>query len=182
MLKSLILIALVIVAIFVTPWAWIGVLLIALWKWRIWYRYNGRPWRKVHFNAMIYAAEALAHERLRELKGNEFSYRNVCIEMVRSLKGLGFDVGENVEVFVDRQLAEYQDPYFMEHLATGYIVRAKNISSQKANELIKNVCNQNDLNDNYFKLRAVVAGVVERVYSESDRGEYWYEVLNGKAV
>lgn len=182
MLKSLVLIALVVVAIFVTPLAWLGVLLIALWKWRIWYRYNGRPWRKVHFNAMIFAAEASAHEQLRALEGNQYSFRNICIEMVKSLARIGFDVGVDIEVFVDRQLAVYQDPYFMEHLVVGYMVREKNISSQKASELIRNACNQSDLNDTYFKLRAVVAGVVESVYSEKDRGEYWFEVLNGKAV
>jgi hypothetical protein len=181
MIASILLITFLLTAVYQSPWAWIGVALVVLWKWRKWYRYNGRPWRKVHFNAMIFAAAALAREQIRSKQSNqEFDFKKMYEDILNCLGGIGFTISGDVGIFIENCL----NGEFLEDnkaLALQYMVYKKNINAADALGRINNLYVKIDLNDNYFKLRSLVAGVIQSQYTLDDKGEYWFEVLNNNA-
>ena len=181
MIKSFLLIGFFLLAIFVTPWAWIGVLLLVLWKWRIWYRYNGRPWRKIHFNAMILASAASGKETATATMNNlRVDLRNVYVDMIRSFSQVGVHIGEDPEEFIDCQLAILGSPYDQE-CVINYLMKKKKINHSEAIKLSYRGFADQDLSENYFQIRAIIAGIIEKQYSSLDRGEYMYEVLMNNA-
>ena len=184
MLKSVALIALLLAAIFLTPWAWIGVVLISLWKWRIWYRYNGRPWRKVHFNAMIFASAAVAREKARSTScGEPFNQQKMYEEILISLGTIGFVTPQEHKYLIDTCLLgiEQKDD---ESSAMSYMVDIKKMSFSDALENTLNLKKAIELSpqgENYLKLRALIASVIEDQYSLKDKNEYWFEVFSNRA-
>lgn len=182
MIASILLIAFVLIAIFQSPWAWIGVVLVVMWKWRIWYRYNGRPWRRIHFNAMIYASAAVAREQMRSAQNQEaFNFRNMYIDTVKSMGDIGFHIDGDAGEFVDRQLSSLGEDYD-ENLMIEYLVEKRGLSFGVAYEkaLAMKSAFESDA-DAYLNLRVVIAGLIEGFYTPMDRGEYWFEVLSNNA-
>jgi hypothetical protein len=181
MIASFLLIAFILTAIFQFPWAWIGVVLVVIWKWRKWYRYNGRPWRKVHFNAMIFAAAAIAREQLRSKhSSDEFDFKKMYADILNSLGGIGFTLPGDADNFIENCL---NGKYLEDNkaLALQYMVYQKKMDPTDALGRINNLYEKIDLNDNFFRLRSLVAGVIHSQYSLDDKGEYWFEVMNNNA-
>jgi hypothetical protein len=61
------------------------------------------------------------------------------------------------------------------------MVYKKKMDASDALDRMNNLYAKIDLNDNYFKLRSLVAGVIQSQYTLDDKGEYWFEVVNNNA-
>lgn len=181
MIILLFIISFALLAVFKTPWAWIGFVLLVLLKWRTWYRYNGRPWRKIHFNGMILFSGAVAKEQIRSNTNNEeFNIENAYIEMVNLFLQSGVIIFEDPKIFIDRQLeifGSHQD----QSSVVDYLIEKKEVDPIKALTSTVNYFSSQDLNDSYFKIRAIIAGIIECHYSSYDRGEYLLAIMTGDA-
>lgn len=181
MLKSFLLIICILLAIFVTPWALIGVIILALWKWRIWYRHNGRPWRYIHFNAMILFSAAVAREELNSSDiGEAFNIRNAYVDLIYSFSHIGIFISEDPNNFIDRQIKFIGSPEDQTFIVD-YLTEKKKINHATAITAVTNFFSGVDLSDSYFMIRAIIAGIIQSQYSTLDRGEYMNAVMRGKA-
>jgi len=182
MLKSLLLIIFILIAIFLNPWAWLVVLLLALWKAQIWYRYNGRPWRKIHFNAMILFAAALGREKANSEHHNiEFNVMNSFVDMIKSLSQVGVVISEDPEIFAAAQLIKFGSSEDQSDLID-YLAVKKNIEHVKAIKAVHGYFDAVNLADSHFQIRAIIAGIIENQYTTQDRAEYINEVMMGNAT
>ena len=182
MLKSFLLIICFLLAIFVTPWALIGVILLALWKWQIWYSYNGRPWRKIHFNAMIFFAAALGREQANSEHHNiEFNVMNAYVDMIESFGQIGIVIDEDPAIFATSQLIRFGSPDDQSDLID-YLADVKKVEHVKAIKAVFDYFKKVNLADRHFQIRAIIAGIIENQYTILDRAEYLNEVMMGNAT
>ena len=182
MLKSVLLIACILIAIFINPWAWIAVLLLVLWKARIWYRYNGRPWRKIHFNAMIFFAAALGREQANSEHHNiEFNVMNAYVDMIESFGQIGIVIDEDPAIFATSQLIRFGSPDDQSDLID-YLADVKKVEHVKAIKAVFDYFKKVNLADPHFQIRAIIAGIIENQYTILDRAEYLNEVMMGNAT
>lgn len=130
---------------------------------------------------MIFAAAALAREQMRSKQSNQdFDFKKMYEDILNALGGIGFTIPGDSGIFIENCL---NGKYLEDNkaLALQYMVYTKKMDASEALGRINNLYAKIDLNDNYFKLRALVAGVIQSQYTLDDKGEYWFEVMNNNA-
>ena len=172
----------------ISYWFGIGLIFFSALKAYGWHRSNGRPWRKIHYKAMIvYSAAAGREMAMAQAKNVDFNLRNALIQFTEmlSIKGL-LPIGYP-EKIVDREfdrIERFKDrPLIKEHFIK---VVFKNSPIEKLVDIdvmIENFLNemQSDIKENYNSLmvKLIIAAAIENTYSSSDRGEYLYEYFMG---
>ena len=134
------------------------------WKW------NGAPWRRVHYRAMLtYAGLAGLETARAEQQGREFSREIAC----RALSGV-LD-GNRGSAYVDELLAMKPGGYLSAVLAPHFKVLLPNAPEENVPEL-------------FAKLRAldlgpihVITKAIENRYGETEAARYVVAVIQGKA-
>jgi hypothetical protein len=171
------------IALLINAWAWLGVILAALWQWRIWQRYYSRPWRRIHFTAMLLGQVAMAKEEQRaNLHQQPFNYNRVYRELIQSLATqAGIVSKQEPQELIDKQLAWLESEQKSQYLVLDYLLRTQGIQHVDALEQILQMYAKHQFSHNYFKLRAIIAGLIEERYTLNDKAEYWFEVLNNNA-
>lgn len=170
------------IALLINPWAWLVVALAVLWQWRIWQRYRSRPWRKIHFRAMLYGQAAMAKEERRaNLHQQPFHYPRVYQDMLQSLAADGISSAHDPQEFIAKQLAWFESEQKSQHVVLDYLLRKQDIHHVDALEKILQMYAKHQFSHNYFKIRAIIAGLIAERYSQDDKAEYWFEVLNNNA-
>jgi hypothetical protein len=170
-------------ALLINPWAWLGVIFASLWQWRIWQRYYSRPWRRVHFPAMLQGQVAMAKEEQRaNLHQQPFNYNRVYRKLIQSLASQeGIVSKQDPKELIDKQLAWLESEQKSQYLMLDYLLRTQGIQHVDALEQILQMYAKHQFSHNYFKLRAIIAGLIEECYGLDDKTEYWFEVLNNNA-
>lgn len=171
-------------------WFAIGLIFFSLLKAYSWHRYNGRPWRKIHYKAMItYSAAAGQEMGMAKSKNVDFNLRNSLIAFTEMLSIEGLLPIGSPEKIVDREfdrINKFKDkPLIKEHCIK---VIFKNSSLEKAVDIdlmTEKILNEMQLgikeNYNSLMVRLIIAAAIENFYSPADRGEYLYACFNGKA-
>lgn len=139
-----------------------------------WYRYNGRPWRKIHYKGMLLAAAAAGYT-------NGQSHENMLIKLASLLRGsaIPFDISDEEIVAreFDRVKKLYDKP-----LVKKYMISHKNSDPIKLDPLLDEAFNKIYTVDNKFLMvRIIIASAIEAFYSPDDRAEYVYEVITNNA-
>jgi hypothetical protein len=130
---------------------------------------------------MIFAAAAVAREEMRSKNSNqEFDFRKMYEDTLNSLGGIGFTMSGDTDIFIENCLnGEYLEDN--KALALQYMVYKKKMDAADALDRMNNLYGKIEFNNNYFKLRSLVAGVIQSQYTLDDKGEYWFEVMNNNA-
>jgi hypothetical protein len=139
-----------------------------------WYRYNGRPWRKIHYKGMLLAAAAAGYT-------NGQSQENMLIKLASLLRGsaIPFDISD--EEIVAREFDRVKKLYDKASVKK-YMILNKGSDPVKLDPLLDEAFKKIYTTDNKpLMIRMIIASAIEAFYSPDDRAEYVYEVITNNA-
>jgi len=164
---------------FFYPWCWIAAALVGFWKARLWYRYSGRPWRRIHYPMMLaYASAAGLEQGEAQKQGREFNLHNALRNLIRIPLPHWDDT--LIDRFIAREL-ERIEIFSDRDLLIGYVKKKKGYSDIKLEAFALLAQRHFVAPDNGLIVRMIIAGLIEGKYGESARGEYIFAVLTGRA-
>ena len=139
-----------------------------------WYRYNGRPWRKIHYKGMLLAAAAAGYT-------NGQSHENMLIKLASLLResGIPFDISD--EKILTREIDRVKKLYDKASVKK-YMILNKGSDPVKLDPLLDEAFKKIYTTDNKsLMIRMIIASAIETFYSSNDRAEYVYEVITNNA-
>lgn len=159
-------------------WFIFGLIAVGLWKMTRWYFYFGRPWRKVHFPMMrVYAAASGLEAGQAEREGREF---NLNAALFNFLKMTNPTISVSHEELIVREF-ERCHAFYDEPRIEQYLVEKKELNRTQVTTILEKIKESMRTSDKALMVRMVIASVIEEQFSPQDRGEYMFEVFNGKA-
>jgi hypothetical protein len=173
----------------VSYWFAIGLIFFSLLKAYSWYRYNGRPWRKIHYKSMVIYAEAAGREMaMAKAKNVEFNLRKALISFTEMLSIKGFLPLASPEKIVEREfdrIENFKDRSLIKEHCIKVVFKNSSLENLEGIDVMtEKILNemQSGIKENYNSLivRLIIAAAIENIYSSADRGEYLYEYFNGK--
>ncbi len=167
---------------YVSAWFLVGFCFFCSLKTFGWYRYNGRPWRKVHYKAMLLYSMAAGREAANcKAVGREFNLRNTLIEFVKLAKENGFLLSQDATKVVDLEFNRvrkfYDRALIKEHIISK--IKNKSISNDVAEKFLDAIKSGLSTEDKSLMVRMIIASMIESRYSAADRSEYVYEMFSG---
>jgi len=159
-------------------WFIFGVVVLALWKLNRWYYYSSRPWRKVHFPMMrAYAADSGLESGQAQREGREFDLNAALLNL---LKMVNPEVSISHEALIEREFVRCQN-FYDESLIQEYLAKVKGMDQSHVQPILREIKGAMKTSDKGLMVRMVIASIIEEQFSPQDRGEYMFQVINGKA-
>jgi hypothetical protein len=160
-------------------WFVVGVVVFGLWKLNRWYYHNSRPWRRVHFPMMrAYAGVSGLEAGEAEREGREF---NLNAALLNLLKMVNPKIGIGHEELIQREF-ERCNTFYDESLIREYLTEKKGLDLTQVSPVLGKIKDAMHTSDKGLMVRMVIASVIEEQFSPLDRGEYMFQVFNGKAT
>jgi hypothetical protein len=152
-----------------------------------WYRYNGRPWRKVHYKALAIWAGCLAKHNVLVYKtdgspefNENFDARGALESLIKNLVAIKLYECKDPKYIVEREFSRVTSFYDKPHLIE-YLVKTKKHSLVDACSLVDLISEELNIKNNSLMVSMIIASVIEAKYSLADRSEYLIEVFGGRA-
>jgi hypothetical protein len=168
------------VAVFVNAWWAIGSFILIVWKAHCWFRYNSRPWRRIHFPMMMLFASAIGRENARAaMENREYLVENALSDLIKSVYPQW--TLPQIEGFIIAEFTKHEN-FTDADLIRQYILLKNPKVTQEGIEKVIDFMRQHYNNfDNALKVRMIIAGVIEDKYGPDQRGEYMFEIIMEKA-
>ncbi|SOB75533.1 hypothetical protein SAMN04488490_1140 [Marinobacter sp. LV10R510-11A] len=183
MLSFLLLIGSITAGFIYSSWFFIASLCILFYKLHKWYYYQSKPWRIVHFPMMRSYAQACGIVQNEADQNNkDFQFKKAVILMLDLLNPVKLDLSHEqiVEQECMRLSSFYDKRLIRNHL------KKSNIEEDKIDSILHSIKNRIDTADNnyinYLTVRMVIASVLASQFDEDARGEYVFNIFNGRAV
>lgn len=159
-------------------WFIFGVIVLGIWKLNRWYFYSSRPWRKVHFPMMrAYAAVSGIETGQAEREGREFNLNTALLNL---LKMVNPEISVSHEELIRREFDRCQT-FYDERLIQQYLIEKEGLNLTQAASILEKIKKSMRAPDNGLMVRMVIASIIEEQFSPQDRGEYLFQVFNGRA-
>ncbi len=167
-------------ALFLSAWWSIAFIIVLGWQINQWFIYKSKPWRRVHFPLMrAYSAAAGLESAKAEKEGREFNVDNAIYDLVKATYSEWDQV--HTEEFIHQQFSLFSN--FSDELLIReqILLKNPNASQESMDKLIKLTRDSFQTLDNSKKVRAVIAGIIEKQHGQEQRVQYLLNSLQGKA-
>jgi len=158
----------------------VGTAIIGLYKIYHWWFYRSRPWRRIHYPVMrTYAAILGAAKGEEESEGKQFNLYEALSELVSAhVPNMSH---EDIRKFLDREFERCRTFADIDLVESHMRKEMPHLDNKLIRETLEKYRPYLNPNDRFTMAKMVIAGLIERGYSEKDRGEYMYEVLTNNA-
>ncbi len=159
---------------FTGPISWISSVLLTFvtcyMLYQIW-KYNGSPWRRIHFRAMLLYAHAAGIESyLAEREKRSFQTGNACQSLAN------YYIVDEVDAYSTISIL---DMFGGKHVADALINHKRELFPQINEELFKDMINH--LYSLKLCPQIVIAKIIDQTYGEKETAKYAYALLTGDA-
>lgn len=165
---------------------WIAVGAISFCRGYYWWRYRSRPWRRIHFPAMLAYASACGYETHNaQNEGREFETRNAITNLIKMLKP-DWEHDESL-MFMEREFMRAReflgDPLARESLLKREVkdVFHSELGEIELKAMLHATRDVVKINENFVFVRMAIAGLIEEQFSKKDRDEYLEAIISGHA-
>jgi len=181
MISWFLIIILLLLSTLVSPWFWILVLLLGVWKAGQIYFYKGRPWRRIHYPMMRLYSKVAGMETAHSTRENrEFEIDRALFQLLRTMKPNWSD--EYIHQYIDDckiKCEEFSDKSLLTDFLQKKYPSAKKDDITKLLEKSREFFNSSD---NGIIIRMAIAGIIEEKYGLKHRAEYLVAVMDGNAT
>ena len=169
-------------AIGYSPWFFIGVIFCATYLYINWYFHSGRPWRKCHFPLMMaYSKAAGAELGTAQREGRDVDFNNALRIFLRMINQNLFLADDNFLNGIIDQAFERCRNFHDYPLIRSFLAEKKEFSKEKIDLILQEISKSMDTSNNALMIRMIIAEIIEDQFTVADRGEYMFEVFNGRA-
>ena len=162
---------------------WWGIVLAVMLFWQAsqWHRYKSRPWRRIHFPAMVLWSGAAGLETSAAQKeGREY---NPDIALQHFAKALNSQLSvEDSKRFVEKTFAEYKDLQFENVIRNKLVLSSAKVSPIDAEKVIAHVAVQFKNPELGLRARLIIAEAIKADAGEEEYIEYLRAILTHKAA
>jgi hypothetical protein len=161
-----------------SPWWWLLVAPLGLWRFVQWQTHSTRPWRRLHYPLMRqYAAAAGMEQTKAEQEGRPFNVVYALGTLVMQAEGISFVEGIfHVKMALHAGFTDEDEARVLQKLAK------PNSDPQLVRQASDELRSHYRRDDNAVKVRLVIASIIERQLGPEHRAEYLMEAAQGHAT
>lgn len=164
-----------------SPWFWIAVAPLSLWRLNQWFLHSSRPWRRVHFPMMQVHAVAAGIEQVEAQEENrEWDIRNVLFRMVAAAHP-DWSSAKSL-LFIAQEIAKMQTLHDRPLVKQYIFKKHKPQDEAKLDQYLDDIQAKLNMTDNVVLTRTIIAGLIEEKCGKEHKGEYLYAMFTGKAI